>query len=246
MEIMLENWKTSTVVRIENENNDTKRFWFQVAEVEVFDFIPGQFVTLDLPIHEKKNKRWRSYSIASAPSKTNIFELVIVLLENGAGTNYLFNEVTVGTEIKFRGPIGKLSLPEKLDKNLMFICTGTGIAPFRSMIKFILENEIPHQRIDLVFGCRKFSDTLYEKEFLELQNKYPTFNFHPTFSRETEVSTGQYKGYVHHVYENIIHSLNKPDTNFYLCGWKKMIDEGNDKIINLGYEKKDIHFELYG
>ncbi|HEX6913700.1 MAG TPA: FAD-binding oxidoreductase, partial [Chitinophagaceae bacterium] len=64
---MLLPWLTGKVIRIEDAGNHTRRFWIQVPELEKFDFRPGQFVTLDLPIHEKKNKRWRSYSIASWP-----------------------------------------------------------------------------------------------------------------------------------------------------------------------------------
>ncbi|RYZ79661.1 MAG: oxidoreductase, partial [Proteobacteria bacterium] len=89
-------WRTGKVIRIENETSSTRRFWIEIPELPSFDFKPGQFVTLDLPIHEKPAKRWRSYSIASWPDGTNIFELVIVLLEGGLGTNYLFNEVSVG------------------------------------------------------------------------------------------------------------------------------------------------------
>jgi ferredoxin-NADP reductase len=66
-----------------DETASTKRFFFQIPSMERFDFEPGQFVTLDLPIHEQKNKRWRSYSIASAPNGTNEFELVIVKMEGG-------------------------------------------------------------------------------------------------------------------------------------------------------------------
>ena len=72
-------WRVGKVIKIENETSDTRRFWIEVPELTSFDFIPGQFVTLDLPIHEKPNKRWRSYSIASCPDDTNVFELVIVL-----------------------------------------------------------------------------------------------------------------------------------------------------------------------
>jgi ferredoxin-NADP reductase len=109
---MLEPWRTGKVIKIENATVLTRRFWIEVPEVSSFDFKPGQFVTLDLPIHEQKNKRWRSYSIASAPDGTNVFELVIVLLEGGLGTTYLFNEVTVGSELLLRGPQGKFVLPE--------------------------------------------------------------------------------------------------------------------------------------
>jgi CDP-4-dehydro-6-deoxyglucose reductase len=85
----LEPWRTGRVIRIEEEADQTRRYWIQVPELEKFDFKPGQFVTLDLPIHEQKSKRLRSYSIASWPDGTNIFELVIVLLEDGLGTPWL-------------------------------------------------------------------------------------------------------------------------------------------------------------
>ena len=113
-------WRTGKVIRIEDETASTKRFWIEVPELPSFDFKPGQFVTLDLPIHEKPNKRWRSYSIASWPDGTNIFELVIVLLEGGLGTNYLFNHVGVGSELILRGPQGVFVLPEPIDRDLFF------------------------------------------------------------------------------------------------------------------------------
>ena len=67
----LQPWRQGIVTRIEQETYNTRRFWIRVPDVESFDFTPGQFVTLDLPIHEKINKRVRSYSIASWPDGTN-------------------------------------------------------------------------------------------------------------------------------------------------------------------------------
>src|SRR4026209_1585129 len=107
---MVQPWRTGKVIRITNETDSTRRFWIQVPELETFDFKAGQFVTLDLPIHEKPNKRWRSYSIASWPDGSNIFELLIVLLEDGAGTTYLFNEIKEGSELTYRGAQGVFTL----------------------------------------------------------------------------------------------------------------------------------------
>src|ERR1700730_12992217 len=123
----LQPWRKAIITKIEDEASNTKRFWLKVPELEQFDFEAGQFITFDLPIHEKPNKRVRSYSIASWPDGTNVIELVIVLLEDGAGTHYLFNEVSVGSELTLRGPQGVFVLPEKIEKDLFFICTGTGI-----------------------------------------------------------------------------------------------------------------------
>src|SRR6187402_1846495 len=175
----LQPWRMGKVSRIENETEDTRRFWIEVPELTTFDFIPGQFVTLDLPIHEKPNKRWRSYSIASWPDGTNVFELVIVLLEGGLGTHYLFNEVSVGSELTLRGPQGVFVLPEPIDRDLYFICTGTGIAPFRSMVHFLHNHKLPHQSLHLIFGCRKFEDALYVDELKQLEANEPGFFFHP-------------------------------------------------------------------
>ena len=242
---MAEPWRTGKVIKIENATSSTRRFWIQVPELESFDFEPGQFVTLDLPIHELKNKRWRSYSIASAPDGTNVFELVIVFLEGGLGTTYLFNEVSVGTEIILRGPQGKFTLPDPITEDLYFICTGTGIAPFHSMVHFIHTHKLPHQKLHLIFGCRKLEDGLYVDELRELEKLEPGFHFHPCYSRETEVPDLAHKGYVHPVYEALT-DHGKIPAKFFLCGWKNMIDEAKQRIVDLGYDKKAIHLELYG
>ena len=149
---MLQPWQDAIVTKIVQETPTTKRFFFALTSGHVFDFIPGQFVTFDLPIHEQKNKRWRSYSIASAPSNNNEFELVIVLLEGGLGTTYLFNEVAVGTTLLMRGPQGVFVLPKSITTDLYFICTGTGVAPFRSMLLDIHQKKIPHQQMHLLLS----------------------------------------------------------------------------------------------
>jgi CDP-4-dehydro-6-deoxyglucose reductase len=237
----LQPWRIGKVIRIENETADTKRFWIEVPELDNFDFQPGQFVTLDLPIHEKPNKRWRSYSIASHPDGTNVFELVIVLDKMGAGTPYLFNEVKVGSELTFRGPQGVFTLRQPLDEDLVLICTGTGIAPFRSMVHNIKQQQIPFKNIYLVFGCRTKDTLLYYNELTQLQNELPNFNYIPVLSREEWDGRS---GYVHTVYEEIC--ADKQPAYFYLCGWKGMLDEARKRITDMGYDRKSIHLEVYG
>ena len=237
----LQPWRTGHVIKIADETADTKRFWIQVPELEQFDFTPGQFVTLDLPIHEKVNKRWRSYSIASWPDGTNVFELVIVLDKEGAGTNYLFKEIKEGDTLTLRGPQGVFTLRETLDEDLILICTGTGIAPFRSMVHHIKNQEIPHKNIYHIFGCRMQSTLLYYNELVQLQQELPGFSYIPVLSREEWQGK---TGYVHQVYESIC--ADKRPAYFYLCGWKGMIDEAKKRILEMGYDKKAIHLEIYG
>lgn len=238
---MLPQWQKAIVTTVEQTTPNTRRYWLELPETDSFDFKPGQFVTLDLPIHERRNKRWRSYSIASAPNGSNKIELVIVDLEGGIGTDYLFNEVDEGSELILRGPQGVFVLPETLDKDMFMICTGTGIAPFRSMLHHIKENDLPHKDLHLIFGTRTKDDLLYSEEMYQLEEQIKGFKYHPTLSREDW--TGR-KGYVHPIYEELC-----PDCSpamFMLCGWKEMVDEAKERILKLGYDKKDIHLELYG
>jgi glycine betaine catabolism B len=237
----IEPWRTGKVIRIEQQTHNTRRFFIEVPELTSFDFKAGQFVTLDLPIHEKPNKRWRSYSIASWPDGTNVFELCIVLLDGGAGTTYLFNEIKEGSELTLRGPVGVFTLPDPIENDLFLICTGTGIAPFRSMVNYIKLHKLAYKNIYLVFGCRTQKDLLYYDELTQLQNELPGFYYHPVLSREEWEGKN---GYVHFIYEELCTS--KQPAAFYLCGWKAMIDEAKQRIINLGYDRKLIHQELYG
>ena len=239
-------WMEAVLTKIENETPNTKRFYFEIPSIEKFDFIPGQFVTLDLPIHEQKNKRWRSYSIASAPSNNSEFELVIVHLEGGLGTTYLFNEVAVGSTLLMRGPQGVFVLPKSITTDLYFICTGTGVAPFRSMLMDIHLKKTPHQQMHLLFGCRQYTDSLYGQELKALEAVEQNFFYHPSFSRESEMREGANLGYVHATYKKLLEAGASKEAHFYICGWKNMVDEARATLTELGIPKTQIHFELYG
>lgn len=236
---MLPDWQNGKIIRVEQATPNTRRYWIELPKP--FTFKPGQFVTLDLPIHEQRNRRWRSYSIASMPDDSNVIELVIVYVENGRASEYIFNDVKQGDTLTLRGPHGLFVLPEQLEKDMYMICTGTGIAPFRSMLHYINYHQVPHRNIHLLFGTRRREDLLYADEMRELERMIPAFTYRPTLSREEwEGDTG----YVHAIYEQLC--VNKAPSAFYLCGWQAMTDEAKERILKMGYDKKDIHIEVYG
>ena len=235
-------WYDSKVVEIKDMSPNVKQFFLEVDGIEDFDFKAGQFITLDLPISEKRLKRWRSYSIAGHPNGSNIIELCIVYLDGGLGTDYLFNEVKVGTEVRFKGPSGAFYLPEEVKKDLVMICTGTGVAPFRSMLFDILRKKKEHQNIHLIFGARREDDILYRAEFEKLSHEMEWFSYDICLSRAEEWSG--LKGYVHQVYMKKEYSQN---TKYYLCGWSQMIDEAVENLlIKKKIDPKEIIYELYG
>lgn len=237
-------WYNGIIKKIEDASPTTKRFWLEVEGVDSFDFKAGQFITMDLPIGERRNQRWRSYSIASAPDGSNVLELCIVHLEGGLASGWLFNEAKIGTSIKFKGPDGTFTLPESLENELVLICTGTGVAPFRSMIWEVFNQKIPHKGIHLIFGTRTADGILYKDEFESLAQKMPEFRYSVALSREEQ--KGYHHGYVHDIYLKN-YEAKRPDVTFYLCGWTKMVDEAvANLIVKMGYERGHVKYELYG
>ncbi len=230
------------VVNIINESPRVKRFFFQVHASFPFSFIAGQFVILNIPIDSEEGIT-RSYSIASAPSNDNIYELCIALKDDGIATNWLWKNVEIGTKLESTGPLGKFVLPEAIDCDLYMICTGTGIAPFRSMILDIFQNNVPHQNIYLIFGNRMKEDILYNDDFIQLAAEHPEFKFIPVLSREAIENWNGLRGYVHPIYLDLIKENRK--AIFYLCGWNTMVKEAKDHLKEAGYTRKEIKFELY-
>jgi ferredoxin-NADP reductase len=242
-------WYDSKIIQIEAIAPTTRRFWLQIEGAIPFEFKAGQFVTMDLPISEKRLKRWRSYSIASMPTlpASDILEFCIVRSDTGAGTKYLFEEATIGTNIRFKAPDGNFVLTEEriAEKNLVFICTGTGVAPFRSMIHDILNRQLPYKKLHLIFGTRTEEGILYRNEFEDLQSKYPNFKYDVVLSRPKPSWEGR-RGYVHQVYMEDYPNPSA-EMDFWICGWSKMIDEAVEHLLlDLKCVKSQIHYELYG
>lgn len=234
-------WYRGRVVEIIDETHNIKRFFIQIPELNNFHFKAGQFVMLDLPINSKITTR--QYSIASAPGTGNVIELIIVLNADGLGTPYLFREVKVGSFLTVSSALGKFVLPEEIDRDICFICTGVGIAPFRSMYLDILGKKIPHKNLYMVFGTRHTTDLCYAQELFELDKEHNSFHYVPTLSRETPETWNGKTGYVHNAYKELF-ADGRP-AYFFICGWKVMIFEARDSLQEMGYDRKAIKYELY-
>jgi CDP-4-dehydro-6-deoxyglucose reductase len=203
---------------------------------------------MDLPISDKRLKRWRSYSIANPPVTEGVKRLEFSIVKanpSTGGSNYLFEEAEIGTPIRFKGPDGTFTLRTDLtQKDVVFICTGTGVAPFRSMIWDIFNKKMPHRNVHLIFGARYEKDILYRDEFEYLTQVIPNFKYDVALSREDNWQG--YKGYVHPIYAEA-YKQARPDVDFYLCGWANMIDDAVAKLmIDLKYDRSQIFYELYG
>lgn len=221
-----------TITNIIDETAWVRRF-FVKTDGGAFLFEPGQFVTVLLPDGVE-----RSYSIAAAMNEGNGFELCIVLNRQGKATPQLW-QLKPGDELFFRGPLGDFILREPAACDYAFVCTGTGVAPFRPMLQSLM-NEGSERNLYLIFGARTEADLLYRREFEAWQQNHERFYYLPVLSREKWEGR---RGYVHGVYEELF--ADKRDARFYVCGWQFMCKEARMRLKQMGYNRRQYFFEEY-
>jgi NAD(P)H-flavin reductase len=241
-----------TLARIEVMTPTVKSYALRLDGAAPFHFKPGQFVQVYVPKGDGVVEK--PYSIASPPGLTSAIELCIKRVEGGYVSTY-FDRLTGGESFEVRGPIGKFHLREPVDSDLVFLATGTGVVPFRSMLRglFPLDGDAPwppyrydaarspHQ-VWLFFGVRHDNEILYEAEFRQMAARYRSFHFIPTISRPTARWTGA-TGYVQ---EHVRGHLTDPSgTQAYVCGLLPMIEAARTTLKGMGFGREQIHYEIY-
>jgi len=213
-----------------------RHFGFEALGVDRLDFVPGQFTSFTDVIAGKKITR--AYSLASAPSGTNRFELCLNRVEEGHLSPRLF-DMKPGDRVEMREPLGMFVL-RRPPRDSIFIATGTGIAPFRSMLQAHLSDASP--AFTLLFGVRYESHLLYREEFEAMARRYPHFRFWPTLTRSGPGWAGRQGRVQAHLKEAI---GARRDLDFYLCGLKEMVDDVRSVLKAEGFDRKQIFYEKY-
>lgn len=235
---------TAQLMRAIQLSKQTRHLEFKVQDLPAFRFAPGQFLSL---LAEKEGREiTRAYSIASAPGGLH-FDLCLNRVEEGFFSNLLC-DMQEGETIRFHGPHGLFTLREPL-KDSIFICTGTGVAPFRSYVQWLFQDP---QRIEgrefwLIYGTRHEETIYYRQEFEKLSSSHPKFHYLPTLSRGRENWVGL-RGYVQDQARRVI--LNLPEERraglqAYICGLNVMVKANRTLLTELGFEKKNILYERY-
>lgn len=221
-----------------------KHFVFQCESMSDFTYQPGQFITVHFD-HEGKALK-RSYSIANTPKHTNLIEFAAGFVENGPGTELLFN-LKPGDTINVNGPFGRLILKDEVPGRYLLVATSTGITPYRSMLQELsrrLEKH-PNLKLAILLGVQRREEILYKEEFLSFVQKYPQVIFRPYLSRTSteELIEGEYSGYVQHAFPEL--NLNQENDLVYLCGNPSMIDDAFNYLKEQGFTTQQIIREKY-
>lgn len=211
---------------------------FRRTDDEPLEFIAGQWVLTR--VEKDGEDVRRAYSIASPPHLTDHFELCIKRVEDGAMSPYL-TSLEPGDEIDGAGPYGKVILVEPFETNYYFVATGTGVAPFRSMIDTMFQQGC-HVDVRLYFGVRHKEDIIYHDHWTQMAKKHDNFEYVPTLSRPRNGWGGE-QGYVQHLVKERVDKYR--DEEVYICGIPEMVDEVREMFMDLGCPKDRTHVEKW-
>ncbi len=218
--------------------NNVYIYYFDLIEPQQLDFIAGQYLMLKVP--KDTGFVSRLYSVASSPTLKNKLELVVEIIPNGLGSTYLDN-LSIGQEVQFTGP-GGVFVINNSERKKIFMVTGTGIAPVRSMLLSGMNNH------ELFWGLKTFSEVYL---FDEIKKFNPTI----CLSREKslDVIPDENKkyfdlGHVDSCFEKRFGAMSENELNdleFYLCGGREVVESLRVGLLAKNVARENIHFEKF-
>lgn len=189
-----------------------------------FDYIPGQYIDMIGPSGIK-----RSYSIANH-NNNQVLELHIKEIKNGIFSDYWFNKANPDDLLRLNGPHGTFFLRDS-DKGIIFLATGTGIAPVKAMLENIQSIDSYNDKsIILLWGVRE------EKDFYidSINISHKNFKFIPVLSQPSD----EWKGEVGYVQDILLNeNLDLSEYMVYACGSEKMISDSQKLFLEMGLDE---------
>jgi CDP-4-dehydro-6-deoxyglucose reductase len=214
--------------------NDVLSLSLRVPPKANFKFLPGQYI--DLLWNGKK----RSYSIANSNSMNNEVELHIKKVDGGVFSSFLFGGLVKEQLFRLYGPLGTFFLRDN-DRPLIFICTGTGFAPIKSMVEYLI-NSGSSREIYIYWGAQYrldlYSDlpSLWDKDFQHI-------TFIPALSRQESLLATEYSGYVQNAVVEQHPCLDLFDV--YACGSGEMIKSAKKYLVSNGLSETNFYSDAF-
>ena len=236
------------LVRREDETDSLAYFWVRL-DGEPTPFEPGQYMTIGVMVDGRIVQR--PYSVASPPARAGSdgYEFYVRRVQGGTFTPILF-DLPVGHGMRMIGPKGKFMLQPDDDRTHIFISSGTGNAPFVSMMRQLSIDGRPRRAI-MLNGVSYESELGYRVllEGWEASRSYPV-TFVPTVSRASDPSNAAWTGRtgrVESILAPVLDELGLTPANAvaYICGNPDMIVSAEETLLGRGFHEDQVHKELY-
>jgi CDP-4-dehydro-6-deoxyglucose reductase len=183
----------------------------------------------------------RSYSIANANNENGIISFLIKKYERGLMSNYWFNEAQVNDLLRIEGPLGSFFLRETNIENIIFLATGTGIAPIKAILEDISRSkkQFLNKNLWLFVGARFDVDLLWSPNQL---NEMLNINYIPVLSKGSKDWYGE-RGYVQDVV--VKQNISLANSQVYACGSSSMIESAKMILVENGLNKNHFFSDVF-
>ena len=210
------------ITSISKINKNVIKAVLRLPPTSNFKFNSGQYVNLI------KGNLKRSYSIANKSDKKNQLEFYIKKYENGLMSKYWFDESKINDLLRIEGPLGSFFLRESQCENILFLATGTGVAPIKSILESVLEtpSNFSKKKFWIFVGARYEEDLFWDPTINSDKIK---LSYVPVLSRQVNDWNGE-KGYVQDAV--LKQNINLKNSQVYACGSNEMIQLAKKTLIN--------------
>lgn len=224
----------SRISGIERLAPDVIRVHLRLPPTAEFSFIPGQYIDVIGPGGVR-----RSYSLANASFAEKSLELHIRSVDGGAMSDYWFNQARNNDLLRLNGPLGTFFLRNSAGINLIFLATGTGIAPVKAMLESIpgLSPEQQPKSVTVFWGARVSSDL-----YLDVPSIPGAQRFVPVLSRAADDWLGA-RGYIHDVLLSEDPDLS--NAAVYACGSDAMIHSAKKALVDAGLPPQRFYSDAF-
>jgi CDP-4-dehydro-6-deoxyglucose reductase len=222
----------SKISVIEKLTGDVLKVVLRLPPNSNFNFNSGQYVNIT------KGNITRSYSIANSSNHKNQLEFFIKNYENGLMSAYFFKEAKINDLLRLEGPIGTFFLRDSSFKNIVFLATGTGVAPIKSILEgFDKSHEYQNKNLWLFVGARYQEDLFWEPNLKNLKIKYI-----PVLSRQDNEWNGE-KGYVQDIV--LKEKIDLENTQVYACGSNDMINSAKELFFKNNLKENNFFSDAF-
>nr|WP_228497468.1 hybrid-cluster NAD(P)-dependent oxidoreductase [Shewanella intestini] len=156
-----------------NETHDVVSFRFKGLEPVKFNFKPGQFLTFKLTIDGKTV--YRSYTIASSPSRPYSLMVTVKRIEGGLVSNHLAEHLNVDDEVTVVGPDGAFNLIDIAADKYLFLSAGSGVTPMHSMSRWLCDTSVDSD-IAFVHSAQSSHDVIFADAMASMAQRSPQFS----------------------------------------------------------------------
>jgi Na+-transporting NADH:ubiquinone oxidoreductase subunit F len=203
------------------------------------NFRPGQYIQFKIPGTDE----YRAYSVGSCPLTKDRLDLIIRLVPGGLCSSYVHRALEMADQVIFTGPFGDFYLREETSKDIVAIGGGCGMAPIRSIVKYLAEKGMP-RRVFYFFGARTKKDLFFTEELRDLEKKFPNVKYIPALSEPKPQDKWEGEvGFITQAAEKYLDETTEKEA--YLCGPPPMIDAAIKVLTKKRIPLESIYYDKF-